>query len=57
MAALNPDVTIVHAQRVDRNGNVQLWGISGVQKEAVLAARHALVTVEEIVDELTPVPA
>ena len=33
-----------------------MWGITGVQKEAVLAARHALVTVEEIVDELTPVP-
>jgi glutaconate CoA-transferase, subunit A len=56
VAALNPDVTIVHAQRADRDGNVQLWGITGVQKEAVLAARRSLVTVEEIVDELTPVP-
>jgi glutaconate CoA-transferase subunit A len=56
VAALNPDVTIVHAQRADRDGNVQLWGITGVQKEAVLAARRALATVEEIVDELTPVP-
>lgn len=56
VAALNPDVTVVHAQRADRAGNVQLWGITGVQKEAVLAARRALVTVEEIVDELTPVP-
>jgi glutaconate CoA-transferase subunit A len=56
VAALNPDVTIVHAQRADRDGNVQLWGITGVQKEAVLAARRALVTVEEVVDELTPVP-
>lgn len=54
VAALNPDVTIVHAQRADRAGNVQLWGISGVQKEAVLAARHAIATVEEVVDELTP---
>jgi glutaconate CoA-transferase, subunit A len=54
--ALNPDVTVVHAQRADRAGNVQFWGISGVQKEAVLAARRALVTVEEVVDELTPVP-
>ena len=54
--ALNPDVAIVHAQRADRAGNVQLWGIAGVQKEAVLAARRSLVTVEEIVDELTPVP-
>jgi glutaconate CoA-transferase subunit A len=56
VAALNPDVTVVHAQRADRAGNVQLWGITGIQKEAVLAARHALATVEEIVDELTPVP-
>ncbi len=54
--ALNPDVTIIHAQRADRVGNVQLWGLLGVQKEAVLAARRSLVTVEEIVDELTPVP-
>ncbi len=56
VAALNPDVTIVHAQRADRAGNVQLWGITGVQKEAVLAAERAIVTVEEVVDELTPVP-
>lgn len=54
--ALNPDVTVVHAQRADRAGNVQFWGILGVQKEAVLAAQRAIVTVEEIVDELTPVP-
>ena len=56
VAALNPDVAIMHAQRADRAGNVQLWGITGVQKEAVLAAARAIVTVEEIVDELTPVP-
>ncbi|MCG5461748.1 CoA transferase subunit A [Micromonospora arida] len=54
--ALRPDVTVVHAQRADRNGNVQMWGITGVQKEAVLAAHRSLVTVEEIVDELEPVP-
>jgi glutaconate CoA-transferase, subunit A len=54
--ALNPDVAVVHAQRADREGNVQLWGITGVQKEAVLAANRALVTVEEIVDTLEPVP-
>jgi glutaconate CoA-transferase, subunit A len=54
--ALNPDVTIVHAQRADRAGNVQLWGITGVQKEAVLAARRSLVTVEELVAELEPRP-
>jgi glutaconate CoA-transferase, subunit A len=56
LAALRPDVAIVHAQRADRSGNVQFWGITGVQKEAVLAAGQALVTVEEIVDQLTPVP-
>jgi glutaconate CoA-transferase, subunit A len=56
VAALNPDVTVVHAQRADRAGNVQLWGITGVQKEAVLAAKRAIVTVEEVVDELTPLP-
>ncbi len=50
--ALNPDVSIVHAQEADRDGNVQLWGIPGVQKEAVLAASRSLVTVERIVDEL-----
>jgi glutaconate CoA-transferase subunit A len=54
--ALNPDVAIVHAQEADRAGNVQLWGIPGVQKEAVLAATRALVTVERIVDELLPRP-
>ena len=50
--ALRPDVAIVHAQESDRRGNVQLWGIPGVQKEAVLAASRSLVTVERIVDEL-----
>jgi glutaconate CoA-transferase, subunit A len=50
--ALNPDVAIVHAQEADRDGNVQLWGIPGVQKEAVLAAERSLVTVERIVDRL-----
>ena len=53
--ALNPDVSIVHAQRADRDGNVQMWGITGVQKEAVLAATRSLVTVEEVVDTLEPV--
>ncbi len=52
--ALRPDVAIVHAQEADRAGNVQLWGIPGVQKEAVLGAARSLVTVERIVDELTP---
>jgi glutaconate CoA-transferase, subunit A len=54
--ALRPDVAIVHAQEADREGNVQLWGIPGVQKEAVLAATHSLVTVERIVEELEPRP-
>ncbi len=54
--AINPDVSIIHAQHADRAGNVMMWGIIGVQKEAVLAARRALVTVEEIVDELEPRP-
>jgi glutaconate CoA-transferase subunit A len=54
--ALNPDVAIIHAQEADRQGNVQLWGIPGVQKEAVLAAKRSLVTVERIVEELTPRP-
>jgi glutaconate CoA-transferase subunit A len=47
---------VIHAQQADRAGNVQLWGITGVQKEAVLAAEPVLVTVEEIVDELEPRP-
>ena len=54
--ALTPDVAIVHAQEADRRGNVQLWGIPGVQKEAVLGARRSLVTVERVVDELEPRP-
>jgi glutaconate CoA-transferase, subunit A len=54
--AIRPDVGIVHAQQADEAGNVQVWGISGVQKEAVLASRRSLVTVEEIVTELEPRP-
>ncbi len=56
VAALRPDVAVIHAQRADRTGNVQLWGITGVQKEAVLASARSVVTVEEIVDELDPRP-
>jgi glutaconate CoA-transferase subunit A len=52
--ALRPDVTIIHAQRADREGNVLVEGIVGVQKEAVLAATKAVVTVEEVVDTLDP---
>ena len=54
--ALELDVAIIHAQRADRAGNVQIWGIPGVQKEAVLAADRAMATVEEVVDELEPRP-
>src|SRR5580698_4991505 len=50
--AIRPDVTIIHAQRADRLGNVLLDGIVGVQKQAVLAAKRAIVTVEETVDDL-----
>ncbi|HXG43669.1 MAG TPA: CoA-transferase [Gemmatimonadales bacterium] len=49
--ALNPDVTIIHAQRADRNGNTQVWGLLGVQKEAAFASRRVIVVVEELVDE------
>jgi glutaconate CoA-transferase subunit A len=54
--AVNPDVTVVHAQQADRSGNIQFWGVIGVQKEAVLAAKRVIVTVEEIRNEIEPVP-
>src|SRR5213082_3359488 len=54
--ALRPDVAVIHAQEADRRGNVQLWGIPGVQKEAVLGAKRSLVTVERIVERLEPRP-
>lgn len=50
--AIRPEVTIIHAQRADRSGNVLIEGIIGVQKEAALAATRVVVTVEEIVDDL-----
>ena len=56
VAALRPDVAIVHAQEADGEGNVLLWGIPGVQKEAVLASKRSLVTVERIVERLEPRP-
>ena len=52
--ALNPDVTVIHAQQADRKGNVALWGITGIQKEAALSARRVIVTVEEVVDAFEP---
>lgn len=54
--AVRPDVTVIHAQKADWKGNVLLWGILGVQKEAVLAAKRAIVTVEERVHSLNAPP-
>jgi glutaconate CoA-transferase, subunit A len=54
--AIRPDVGVIHAQQADSRGNVQLWGISGVQKEVVLGAKRSIVTVEEIVEELDQKP-
>jgi glutaconate CoA-transferase subunit A len=48
--ALEPDVTIIHAQRADAEGNVQVWGLVGVQREAALAAERVIAVVEELVD-------
>lgn len=52
--AIRPDVAVIHALRADRSGNVLIEGITGVQKEAVLAAKRAIVTVEEKVDDFGP---
>ena len=52
--AHRPDVAVIHAQKADRAGNVMIEGIVGVQKEAVLAAKRAIVTVEEIVEDFGP---
>jgi len=49
--ALNPDVAIIHVQRCDKNGNAHIWGIIGEQKEAAFAAKHVILSAEEIVDE------
>jgi glutaconate CoA-transferase subunit A len=49
--ALRPDVVVVHAQRADKSGNAQIWGLMGVQKEAAFAAKRVIVVVEELVDE------
>ena len=50
--SVRPDVTVIHAQKADRQGNVLIQGILGVQKEAALAAKRCIVTVEAVVDEL-----
>ena len=48
---LKPGVTVVHAQRADAEGNTQMWGLLGCQKEAAFAAERVIVVVEELVDE------
>jgi glutaconate CoA-transferase subunit A len=50
--AIRTDCTVIHAQKADHRGNVFMEGIVGVQKEAVLGAKRAIVTVEEIVEDL-----
>lgn len=52
--ALKPDVAVIHAQQSDTKGNVAIWGITGIQKEAALSAERVIVTVEEIVEEFEP---
>ncbi len=54
--AIRPDVTFIHALKADRKGNVLIEGIVGVQKEAALAAKNCVVTVEEVVDDLNAYP-
>jgi glutaconate CoA-transferase subunit A len=54
--ALNPEVAMIHTQQADRRGKVAIWGITGIQKEAVLSAKRTIVTVEEVVEEFEPRP-
>jgi glutaconate CoA-transferase, subunit A len=54
--SIRPDVTVIHAQKADKKGNVLLWGVLGVQKEAALAAQRVIVTVEQVVNDLAPWP-
>jgi glutaconate CoA-transferase subunit A len=49
VAAINPDVTIIHVQRADEFGNAHVWGNLGVTREACVASRHIIITAEEIV--------
>ena len=49
--ALHPDIAIIHVQRCDANGNSHIWGIIGEQKEVAFAAKHVIITAEEIVSE------
>jgi len=48
--ALNPDVAIIHVQRVDEEGNAQIWGLMGVQREAAFASKKVIIVAEELVD-------
>ena len=52
--ALKPDVAVIHAQQADKRGNIAIWGITGIQKEAALSAKRVIVTVEEVVEEFEP---
>lgn len=54
--ALNPDVAMIHAQQADRKGNVAIWGVTGIQREAALSAKRVIVTVEEVVESFEPRP-
>ena len=54
--SIRPDVAVIHAQKADKKGNVLLWGVLGVQKEAALAAKRVIVTVEQVVNDLAPWP-
>jgi glutaconate CoA-transferase, subunit A len=56
VTGLTPDVAVIHAQQADRRGNVAIWGITGIQKEAALSARRVIVTVEEVVEAFEPRP-
>ena len=50
MPALNPDVAFIHVQRTDSDGNAQIWGLPGVQREAAFASKRVIVVAEELVD-------
>jgi glutaconate CoA-transferase subunit A len=47
--ALNPDVAIVQVQRADEEGNAQIWGLMGVQREAAFASQNVIIVAEELV--------
>jgi glutaconate CoA-transferase subunit A len=47
--ALNPDIAIIHVQRADEEGNAQIWGLMGVQREAAFASKKVVIVAEELV--------